>query len=428
MEEFRSSLTHDLTELQLDPDIYLEHVLGLLYYAFEQNGDASELRMFLQECQFEENDSLAIANRMYESFNNAFTTLHNPNTERNDELYYERAETYTCNSNGTNEEVLEYAYDENAAFDLMDLVDQTETLLHNQFNWTQTFPPDVICLALHKANNDISQTANILMQNVNLLSNCKPCRHLLQQRCVRSDCFFDHDLSGIPCKYWLYYGTCTSGESCLFMHDLAHTLMVSSEYVSQKNGADSEQLNIDSSHFPTLLGSVPTTTTSAAAKPKVSTSNLSKQNGNSYTSEAEAFPSLSASVSLLSNTSKKQQKKQKKASNSNVSSAETTSNTYLDAINKPPALSSNEDSRNPQYGSQPSQHSQFSASSLIDALISLGFIVPKSGQTSSQQSSSNWKEGGEALRHNYEKFREEASALAKARNMYLQQATQAYLM
>ena len=50
----------------------------------------------------------------------------------------------------------------------------------------------------------------------------RPCRHALQGSCLRSDCAFDHDLSQLPCRFWLLQqGGCIlvdSPQGCRFAH------------------------------------------------------------------------------------------------------------------------------------------------------------------------------------------------------------------
>lgn len=47
----------------------------------------------------------------------------------------------------------------------------------------------------------------------------KPCRHVLQGRCLRKDCEFSHDFARTTCRFWLQ-GQCLNGEGCLFLHDV----------------------------------------------------------------------------------------------------------------------------------------------------------------------------------------------------------------
>eukprot|EP01138_Halocafeteria_seosinensis_P009642 gb/GECG01009853.1/.p1 GENE.gb/GECG01009853.1/~~gb/GECG01009853.1/.p1 ORF type:complete len:580 (+),score=73.67 gb/GECG01009853.1/:1-1740(+) len=51
------------------------------------------------------------------------------------------------------------------------------------------------------------------------LAPMKPvCRHLLDGGCFRADCEFSHDVSYMPCRFWLQ-GTCEKGDACPFSHE-----------------------------------------------------------------------------------------------------------------------------------------------------------------------------------------------------------------
>jgi len=52
-----------------------------------------------------------------------------------------------------------------------------------------------------------------------------PCKYFMQGRCFRSDCWFSHDLSSIPCKFYAA-GWCQYENSCTFSHD-ERTLVLS---------------------------------------------------------------------------------------------------------------------------------------------------------------------------------------------------------
>ena len=43
------------------------------------------------------------------------------------------------------------------------------------------------------------------------------CRHMLEGGCFRADCEFSHDVSHMPCRFWLQ-GHCEKGDQCPFMH------------------------------------------------------------------------------------------------------------------------------------------------------------------------------------------------------------------
>lgn len=72
----------------------------------------------------------------------------------------------------------------------------------------------------HLENNTIPETLQVIIKQVT--SNLpKPCVFFLEGNCRRSDCKFSHDLSSIPCKYWIE-GFCFKGEMCPFSHDISN--------------------------------------------------------------------------------------------------------------------------------------------------------------------------------------------------------------
>lgn len=96
---------------------------------------------------------------------------------------------------------------------------------------------------------------------------CKPCRHLLQGGCFRSDCFFDHDFDSLPCRFWLFHpGACVLKEEeggCRFAHGFAAffphlPLLVASKVGGTTSGSD----DVDS--FPSLPGAADAAGTSSS--------------------------------------------------------------------------------------------------------------------------------------------------------------------
>lgn len=83
------------------------------------------------------------------------------------------------------------------------------------------FSADSIWQALHYSCGDISSAARTLQKTWMTLTNCRPCRHLLQGGCFRKDCIFNHQLSAIPCRYWLLEGTGCVSDECPFSHSVS---------------------------------------------------------------------------------------------------------------------------------------------------------------------------------------------------------------
>lgn len=68
--------------------------------------------------------------------------------------------------------------------------------------------------------DDPNEYQNIQLILKQMTSNLpKPCVFFLEGNCRRSDCKYSHDLSNIPCKYWIE-GFCFKGEMCPFLHSL----------------------------------------------------------------------------------------------------------------------------------------------------------------------------------------------------------------
>ena len=85
------------------------------------------------------------------------------------------------------------------------------------------FSVNVIYESLFMTNNNYELATNIIAMSIELLENCKPCRHMLTSKCLRKDCQYDHNVSHIPCRYWLTHVGCDNlkqGKFCPFLHQL----------------------------------------------------------------------------------------------------------------------------------------------------------------------------------------------------------------
>ena len=85
------------------------------------------------------------------------------------------------------------------------------------------FSTNVIYESLLMTNNNYELATNIIATSIELLENCKPCRHMLTSKCLRKDCQYDHNVSHIPCRYWLTHVGCDNlkeGKFCPFLHQL----------------------------------------------------------------------------------------------------------------------------------------------------------------------------------------------------------------
>jgi hypothetical protein len=90
-----------------------------------------------------------------------------------------------------------------------------------------------------------------------------PCRHLLQGRCYRRDCAFEHDLAAVTCTYWLASG-CASGAACPFAHALDYA---AAEAEGATGGAAAAAVYVEEEDaFPSLTVSC-SSSSSSAGKP-----------------------------------------------------------------------------------------------------------------------------------------------------------------
>lgn len=81
---------------------------------------------------------------------------------------------------------------------------------------TDSYPDDYGYGNYNEAEqNDYENIQAIIKQMTSNLP--KPCVFFLEGNCRRSDCRYSHDLSNIPCKYWIE-GFCFKGEMCPFLH------------------------------------------------------------------------------------------------------------------------------------------------------------------------------------------------------------------
>eukprot|EP00041_Stephanoeca_diplocostata_P010562 m.168340 g.168340 ORF g.168340 m.168340 type:complete len:622 (-) comp18202_c0_seq1:207-2072(-) len=64
----------------------------------------------------------------------------------------------------------------------------------------------------------------------------EPCKYFMQSQCFRSDCRYAHDVSEIPCKFYLN-GWCQNGSDCLFLHDDSNTWVVTQAIQMIKDGS-----------------------------------------------------------------------------------------------------------------------------------------------------------------------------------------------
>jgi hypothetical protein len=89
-----------------------------------------------------------------------------------------------------------------------------------------TFSTPFLYEMLMQAHFDMNTAWNLIIGMQQMVQNCRPCRHMMTSRCMRTDCTFDHDLASIPCRYWMTGGGCINMENglCPFMHCVPESL------------------------------------------------------------------------------------------------------------------------------------------------------------------------------------------------------------
>jgi hypothetical protein len=116
----------------------------------------------------------------------------------------------------------------------------------------------VIFEALQMTNYSIEEAFNLIIYAQSLVDQCRPCRHMLNSKCLRRDCYFDHDVSEIPCRYWLLSVGCSnwSGDNgtnsystCPFQHHLPQVNTYHNNDVDNRTEALTED-------FPSLQSTV----------------------------------------------------------------------------------------------------------------------------------------------------------------------------
>lgn len=77
-------------------------------------------------------------------------------------------------------------------------------------NIPMQFSNEALCQALFQTNGRIEAAAGVLVTTNAILEQYLPCRHMLSGGCFRRDCSFEHNVSGMTCRYWLSSVGCLS--------------------------------------------------------------------------------------------------------------------------------------------------------------------------------------------------------------------------
>jgi hypothetical protein len=76
----------------------------------------------------------------------------------------------------------------------MYLIDQVDSKANPSSSSTERFSADAISCALHSTESDIDKSVEALLYTKHIADTCRPCRHALTSRCMRKDCYFDHNM------------------------------------------------------------------------------------------------------------------------------------------------------------------------------------------------------------------------------------------
>ena len=104
---------------------------------------------------------------------------------------------------------LENCYNEQLYW--MTLLEHLDHVLLNDFKCSGSgsgsgsagFGPEASYQALTQAHGDVLTAVQLLLHAQTLVDACRPCKYMLSGRCYRKDCFYQHDVAGVPCRYWL---------------------------------------------------------------------------------------------------------------------------------------------------------------------------------------------------------------------------------
>jgi len=227
------------------------------------------------------------------------------------------------------------------------------------------YSTEALFSAIATANGNIDDAIKIVIAAEEQIYNCRPCRHLKNGSCLRTDCKFDHDLSTTPCKYWILDCKCSlqqNGEYCPFLHDFSPAVL---ESLQNNNNNNNKSLILDTEEeFPTLKAKPKTTTTTT--NDKITAASLSK--------------------------------------------------TLFQTVGS--------DNRQPTvFGSSQAMSPPSSSRKVIASSKSNEQLARKGKEISL----SEWVSSGQSVANEYENSRREARSLALARNALLQEATNAYV-
>lgn len=400
-----------LQERGFDSEIYSTHLLTMLAEDLLQPSLA--LEDFLNDCSFNEVDLLFLAHKWREiakrgslsegelDYIREFEESQNPsvpsssltssssrttsdhNTLPGQDTHYHYSGEGWDGEEPEATDDLDMYYSE---VDWLGVIEGVEEILRSTYQWTQAeFSPEALFYALAMSGNHVEYAAQLLINGAQVLESCKPCRHLIKSKCLRKDCYYDHQLADFPCRYWLF-SQCANASAnddpstlegrtvCPFMHGL-----------------------------PVVDWQEPT---SSQTKPVDASEDL-----------ADAFPALS-------DQSKSKSTQQSRGYLAAVKSATSSSTVF--------SLTESSAKTSTASGSSGGNKHASRDIGFADILRSHKFVANDNRDETSKFSRNgivvgDWVESGDVVRQDYETLRREAREFAIGRNKFLQEATLAYM-
>jgi hypothetical protein len=156
---------------------------------------------------------------------------------------------------------------------------------------TIMFSSELIVNLLNILGYHRDAVVNIVSRAYDTASSCKPCRHMLNSSCRLVNCPFEHDVSMVPCRYWLLFTGCAAlssndaSRSCVFLHDIPGDWLEEEMLKNGFNAQNNSDISSDSQlYFPSLPAKISANQTrpdeffvKAEANNKVSRSKKQKQ-------------------------------------------------------------------------------------------------------------------------------------------------------
>lgn len=264
MEAFRLWLGCELEARNLDKDVFVEYIAGMvedgvdvvlefLQQTLDDTPDADEFSKRIVEyymdsslipkCDSNASNCLS-SNVAPEEESIASSTPIIPIANEDNEGRAVETQVDISNVEGFGEDEEDLLGEDPSAF--LEMLQELEEQILEALPQVE-FSCEAIYASLFACNNNVAYACETLQYSYATVSMCKPCRHHLNGRCMRSDCPFEHNMQRFPCIFWLTSGCINS--DCKFMHDVL--VPQAEQHVSSVSSIDTH----DTSSFPALAPS-----------------------------------------------------------------------------------------------------------------------------------------------------------------------------